>query len=69
MATQTIMLRHPNGVLRFETDEIDIMKIFISWIITANHFSEYDEENNIFTFPHSKFTSTCFIKWQKLWGN
>lgn len=69
MATQKIILRHPGGVLKFETDRIDIMQNFISWIITVNHFSEYDEKNGIFTFPHSKFTATCFVKWQKLWCN
>ena len=65
--TKQIILRDPNGVLRLETDNIDVMQNFINWIIKCNHFSEYDEENGIFTFSHSKFLSICFIKSNKIW--
>jgi hypothetical protein len=63
---QKVILRHPGGILVFETDNFNLMQDFINWIIQCNHFYEYDKENNIFFFTQSKFTSMCNIKWKKL---
>ena len=67
MAKQ-IILRYPGGKSTLEYNEnntSDVQK-FIKWVIKHNHYSDYDDQNYIFSFEDYKFVSLCKIKWRKL---
>ncbi len=64
-----IILRYPEGVVMFETDNTNLAQCFINWIIKHKHYTDYNENTNTFTFPHMNYVSACNVKWTKLCNN